>query len=100
VTQVQFGPVNISQNNSAQFVVEYLDSNGNLTVPSSGYITVTYTNTLAATQADAVSLSQVNSFFTGTWSSTSAALGIATWVLSVTGSTNIEQEGTIRVIQP
>jgi hypothetical protein len=100
VTQIAFGPVNIVSGNSAQFVVEFLDVNGNLTIPSSGYVAVAYTNTSNATQTDLVSLSQVNDYFLGTWSSTSASLGIATWTLAVIGSTSIQQTGVIRVITP
>src|SRR5688572_21869212 len=94
-----FGPVNIVQGNSAKFVIEFLDD-GELTVPSSGNLTVAYTTTSGSSQTDTVSLTLVNSFFTGTWSSTSAALGIATWNLTAAGSTSTQQTGTIRVITP
>lgn len=95
----QSGPVNIQQGNSANFLVEFLDSDGNLTVPSTGLITVTYTNTSNASQSDSVELSESNSFFTGTWSSTSAALGLATWVATMAGSTETQATGQIRVLQ-
>lgn len=93
------GPVNIQTGNSANFTVEYLDSDGSLTVPSTGTITVTYTNTSNATQTDTVDLTESNEFFTGTWSSTSAALGLATWVATCSGSTSTQATGQIRVIQ-
>ena len=99
MAQTQFGPTNITQGNSAQFVVEFL-SNGSLIVPSSGNLTVAYTNTSKATQTDTVSLTLIGSYFTGTWSSTSAALGIASWNLTAAGSTATQQAGTIRVITP
>lgn len=97
--QTIFGPTNISQGNSAQFVIEFLSSNS-LVVPSSGNLTVTYTNTANASQTDTVSLTLNNDFYTGSWSSTSAALGIATWVLTAAGSTSTQQTGYIRVITP
>ncbi len=97
--QTAFGPVNITQGNTAKFVVEFL-SGGSLTVPSSGNLEVSYLNTTGASQTDTVSLTLVNSFFTGTWSSTSAALGIATWVLTAAGSTSTQQTGLIRIITP
>jgi hypothetical protein len=95
-----FGPINIVQGNSAQFMVEFLDMYGNLTVPSSGTIYISYTNTSNTSQTDTVALSVVNSFFTGIWSSTSASYGIATWSAYAAGSTSVQQTGYIRVIDP
>lgn len=97
--QTIFGPVNVSQGNSAKFVIEFLSS-GILSVPSSGNLTVAYTNTANSSQTDTVTLTVNNSFFTGTWSSTSATLGIATWTLTAAGSTSTQQTGLIRVITP
>lgn len=98
MTQVTLGPVNLTTGNSANFVLEFLDSNGLITTPSSATLTVAYTNTGNTTQTDTVSLTLVGSFWTGTWSSTSASLGIATWNLASTGSTVSVQTGLIRVI--
>jgi hypothetical protein len=99
MTQAVFGPVNITQNNSAQFAIEFL-SNNSLTVPSSGNLTVAYTNTSNVMQTDTVALALNNSFYQGIWSSTSAVLGLATWVLTAAGSTSVQQTGQIRVIAP
>ena len=93
------GPVNIEFGNSANFTVEFLSATGALTVPSTGNITVTYTNTSNTTITDNVTLTQSNSFFTGTWSSTSAALGLATWIVTASGSTTTQATGQIRVLQ-
>lgn len=92
------GPINIQQGNSANFVIEFLDSSGDLTVPSTANMEVTYTNTSNNTQTDTVTLTNTNSFFTGTWSSTSAALGTATWIATMAGSTETQATGQIRVI--
>ena len=98
-TELAYGPVNIHTGNSAQFVVEFLDTTGALTVPSSGTIFVTYTNVSAVSQTDTVSLApSPNRVFTGTWSSTSATLGLATWTLTSANSTSILQTGLIRVV--
>lgn len=92
------GPVNIEQGNSAKFAIEFLDSTGALTVPSSANLSVAYTNISNTTQTDSVTLTEENSFWTGTWSSTSAALGLATW--TATGaSTTVQATGQIRVLQ-
>lgn len=99
MTVYNSGPVNIEKGNSAQFAIEFLDSSGDLTVPSSGNMTVVYTNTSLATQTDTVTLTESNSFFTGTWSSTSAALGLATWSVTMAGSTTVQATGQIRILQ-
>lgn len=96
---VNLNPVNISQNNTARFVVEFFDSDGALTVPSSGTLTISYVDrsSLTSTSTD-ISLTQTNSFFTGTWSSTGASLGLATWSVSAPGITSPAATGQIRVI--
>lgn len=92
------GPFNIHQGNSANFTVEFFDTLGSLSVPPSASMTVTYTNTSNATQVDGVTLSPNGSFFTGTWSSTSAALGLATWVATTSLSTVQIATGQLRII--
>jgi hypothetical protein len=100
MTQVRFGPVNITQGDSAEFVAEFFDSNDAITVPSGATLSITYTNTANASQTDTVTLSAVNSFFTGVWSSTSAALGLAPWSVYATGFSTAAQMGVIRIIEP
>lgn len=93
------GPVNIEKGNSASFTIEFLNASGVLTTPSTANLTVAYTNTSNASVTDTVSLTQSNSFFTGTWSSTSAALGLATWEATMAGSTVIQATGQLRILQ-
>ncbi len=93
------GPINIEQGNTAQFTVEFLSSTGELTVPSSADLNISYTNILNASVTDNVSLTLTDSFFTGTWSSTSAALGLATWVTTMAGSTLTQASGQLRILQ-
>jgi hypothetical protein len=95
----QSGPFNIEQGNSANFTVEFFDTSGLTSVPSSASMTVAYTTTTGSTQTDSVTLTNINSFFTGTWSSSLAALGLATWnALSAASSIQVAS-GQIRVIQ-
>lgn len=100
MTQIALGPVNITYGNSANFVAEFLDSSGDITTPSSGTVYVSYTNILNVAQTDTVSLAVTGSLFTGTWSSTSATEGIATWTLLSATSTATQQTGLIRIIYP
>lgn len=93
------GPFNIEQGNSVQFVVEFFDSNNVFTVPAAATMNVVYINTSNVSQTDAVTLTSVGSFFTGIWSSTSAALGLATWTAVALPSSVQAAQGQIRVIQ-
>lgn len=93
------GPINIEQGNSAQFNVEFLSTDGTITTPTSASISITYTNTSFASVTETVELSESNSLFTGTWSSTSAALGIATWEAISASSTTAQAVGQIRILQ-
>ena len=92
------GPINIEQGNSATFNLEFLSSTGDLTVPSTANLTVTYTTNVTGTATDTVNLSLIGSFWTGTWSSTSANLCVATWMATSGGSTAVAT-GTLRIIQ-
>ena len=92
------GPINIEQGNSAVFTLEFQSSTGDIITPSTAALTVAYTNLSNATQIDSVSLTVVDSFWTGTWSSTSAKLGLATWNATSGGST-ATGNGQLRVIQ-
>lgn len=98
--QTDFGPTNIQQNNSAFFTAEFFDSNGNLTIPAGATLSVSYTNINNASQTDMFAMTPSNSFFTATWSSTSAALGLASWSITATGFSSLSQIGQIRVIDP
>ena len=98
--QTNWGPVNLTQGNSAFFTCEFYDTSGNVTIPSGGTVNVTYTNTSNTTTTDLVSLSQTGSFFTGTWSSVLASLGLATWQLFATGNSTAVQTGQLRIIVP
>jgi hypothetical protein len=98
--QTDLGPVNITYGNSAFFTVEFYDTNGNTTVPSGASISITYTNIINVEQTDLFALTLNNSFFNGTWSSTSAAPGLAPWTVTVTGFSTVAQIGIIRVIEP
>lgn len=95
----QSGPFNIQQGNSVEFVVEFLSSAGLLTTSPSATMVVTYTNTSNATQTDTVTMASVGSFFTGVWSSTSAALGLATWTATALPSAVQAAQGQLRIIQ-
>lgn len=90
---------NIVSGNTAQFVAEFLDINGNLTVPSGGTLNIIYPVGLT-TASTAISMTQQNSFFTATWSSSVSSLGAATWTITAIGSTAPAATGDLRIITP
>lgn len=99
MTTFNSGPFNMEQGNSIAFTVEFLDQNGFTSIPSSASMTVAYNNTANSSQTDIVTLNVANKFFVGTWSSTSAALGLATWTAIANSSVAQVKQGQLRVIQ-
>jgi hypothetical protein len=94
-------PINITQNNTAQFTFEFLDTNGNLTIPSSATLTIVYTPLAGGTATATIGLTLVGSFFTGIWNSAVAALGLYTYSVNAPGQlTTPAGTGQIRVIDP
>lgn len=100
MTQVDYGPVNITYGNSAYFTAEFYDANGNITVPISATLSITYMNINNVSQTDNVTLTPNNSFLNGTWSSTNAVPGLAPWTITAFGASSASQIGIIRVIDP
>lgn len=90
---------NVTQGNTAQFVAEFLDINGALTVPSGGTLTITYPAGLT-TASTAIAMTLQNSFFTATWSSCVSDLGNAIWTITSIGSTTPAATGDLRIITP
>lgn len=96
--QTDFGPTDITQGSGAFFTAEFYDADGILTVPSGATLTVSYINTSNVSQIDTVTLALTDQFFTGTWLSSLASIGLATWNVFVTGLSTASQTGQIRVI--
>lgn len=92
-------PTNITKGNSAQFVIEFTDSSGNLATPTTGTLTITY-NVSGVAGSTAIALTQSGSFWTGTWDSSPSDLGPATWSITSDLTTSPAAVGEIRVIDP
>jgi hypothetical protein len=91
-------PINITTGSTVQFTVEFFSSNV-LTVPSSATLTVTYppsSNSITTTSCT-IGMTPSGSFFTATWGSGVAALGITTYSISAPGQLSATT-GTLRVI--
>ncbi len=89
----------LEQGNSAQFMVGFFDAAGVTSIPSSASMTVAYINTANSSQTDIVALNLGNKTFIGTWSSTSASLGLATWTAIANSSVGQVKQGLLRIIQ-
>jgi hypothetical protein len=77
-------PININQGNVPTFTVEFLDSNSNITVPSSGTITLNYVTSSGFSTSTSIGLTLANpKVFTATWDSTPARLGLVTYAITV-----------------
>lgn len=90
---------NIKFGNTAQFVAEFLDVNGALTVPTAATLNITYPTGLTTTSTS-ISMTLQNSFYTATWSSSVSSLGIAPWAITSVGSTISQAQGLLRIITP
>jgi len=90
---------NVKSGNTAQFVAEFLDANGNITVPASGTLTIVYPVGLTSVST-AITMIQQNSFFTATWLSSVSDLGAATWAITSIGTTSAAANGDLRIITP
>lgn len=92
-------PVNITKNNDAQFVTEFLDVLGDLTIPAGGTLTVNYTLGTTTASTD-ITMTALGDFFTATWASSVADHGPGTWAVAVLGSTVPVKTGELRIIGP
>lgn len=92
-------PINVTTGSTVQFSVEFFDSANVLTVPSSASLTVTYppSSNSITTVSCTISMSAAGSFFTATWGSGVAALGMATYSISAPGQATATT-GTLRLI--
>lgn len=76
-------PFDVHRGAVVGFSIEFLDANGNLTLPSSASLSISYPALTGGTAVATVSLTR-GRVFTGTWDSTIADLGLAT--VSITGA--------------
>lgn len=91
-------PTNLLQGNTAQFVVEFLDSDGDTTVPDSGTLVITYTSLTGSSTSETVALTLNGEFWTGSWDTSVAAIGPAAWTVSA--PTVAATSGDLRIVDP
>lgn len=94
-------PFNVQQGDSIEFTVEFLDGSGNLTVPTSGTLSIVYTDTSGSTASSSLGLTASGSFFTVIWNTGVAALGFANWSVTAPGSAvTPANSGQLRIVDP
>lgn len=94
-------PINASLGSTVEFTVVFFDSTGVLTVPSSATLTVTYppSSNSITTASCVVGMSAAGNFFTATWGSGVAALGLSSYSIAAPGQATATT-GTLRLISP
>jgi hypothetical protein len=95
-------PFNITQGSCVEFTVTFFDAASNVTVPTSGTLSVIYTNVAGSTASSSIALVGSGSFFIGYWGvSSNAALGFANWSVTAPGlANNPAANGQLRIISP
>jgi hypothetical protein len=91
-------PFNITTGSTVEFTVEFFSSANILTVPTSATLTVTYpfsSNSLATGTAT-IAMTPSGNFFTATWGSGVAALGLTTFSITGAGQASATT-GTLRI---
>jgi len=92
-------PTNITRGLSAQFIAQFLSSQGATVSPSSATVTLTY-NISGVLNSSTVGMSLSGSFWTATWSSAGVDLGTVNWAVASNATTNPAQIGQLRIIDP
>lgn len=92
-------PINITTGSTVEFTVEFFDSAGLLTVPTSATLVVTYppSSNNITTASCTIGMTLSGSFFTASWGSGVAALGLTSYSVTAPGQVT-PTTGTIRVI--
>lgn len=92
-------PINITTGSTVEFTVEFFSSANVLTVPTSATLSITYPLSSNSIVSNTVSIGMTpsGSFFTATWGSGVAALGITSYSVSAPGQASATT-GTLRVI--
>lgn len=94
-------PFNITQGDTVEFTAEFLDSAGNLTVPTSATLSLVYTDTTGSTASSSIGMTPSGSFFIAQWASGVSGLGFVDWSVSAPGSAvNPANSGQLRIIDP
>jgi hypothetical protein len=95
-------PINVPQGDQVEFTVVFFDAKGGTTVPSSGTLSIVYTDSVSgSTAATSISLVPSGSFFIGTWDSSTSALGFANYSAAAPGLLNNPAvSGQLRIIRP
>lgn len=91
---------NITQGSTVEFTVEFLDSSGNLTVPSCATLTMTYTSISGTTASSTIDMTQTNQFFIATWGSGQAKVGFANFSIVASGGAGTPALGQLRLLGP
>ena len=88
---------NVRRFSTAQFPVEFLDASGNLTVPTSATLTITYGSTSGVIGSTVIGMVPVGFTFVGNWAAGNANLGVWDYSISAPGQVS-PTTGKVRVL--
>lgn len=97
-------PINVPSGRTVVFTAVFFDTSEAVTVPSSATITVTYPDAASPLTliSCAIGMTAAGDFFTASWSSSVAALGLSSFSAAAPGQVTAAPgaTGTLRVISP
>lgn len=92
-------PFNVASGSTVVFTVVFFDANGAVTVPTSATVTVTYplSSNPLTTASCSIGMTASGDFFTATWGSGVAALGMSSATASAPGIASADPQ-SLRII--
>jgi len=88
---------NVRRFSTAEFVAEFLDSNGVMTTPPTATLTITYGSTSGVVGSTVITMQPAGFAFTGNWGAGNADLGLWSYSISAPGQVS-PTTGNIRVL--
>jgi hypothetical protein len=88
---------NVSLGNPVLFTAEFHDANGVSFTPTAATLNITYPTGTITTATVNIVMTGGTYYFTATWGSSVASVGLAPWTITSSGPT---MQGQLRIISP
>ena len=92
-------PTNVAQGNAVTFILGFKDASGNQTLGLGAVFSITQNGSIIFTHTLAYS-DRIGFMFTVTWQSAGAALGAATYAVTLNGGTIATGDPNLRITSP
>ena len=90
-------PWSVNQGDTIQFGAMFYDANGNVTIPPSATMVVTYTTTLNTSAVANLPMTPVGAAFSVTWNTGVAAIGMAQMQVTSPAGTAVLPDPNLRI---